>query len=339
MRTRSSGRQLVLSCVCSRAVVRGVSCVLSGFAAPGGGCSLAPVRVPWWWLAACLSGVPRGPPRCAAPRPVWSLSVFRSAFATRWCLSPARGLSPPDLLGDFAGSAEAGREPGSLFLPLAPAEARVLGSLRVLPVRGPAMGVSLADASGVGLGLRALRWSACVDPVTDASGFLYRPSFHGGLGQCTGAVSCGRRHRAFRVGGYHARVLRVCACARSSWQVRAGRPPGRVLVRLTFPVAALSFCFAWPPLGWGRPLPVLLFVFLFFFFFPSRTYDFSSCFSPKIKVMHFQNGGIKLYTVVLLFLCFVKILTKLCCRWCWSCRSTVNNCRVREFQIPDRRAQ
>ena len=69
------------------------------------------------------------------------------------------------------------------------------------------------------------------------------------------------------------------------------------------------------------------------------TYDFSSCFFPKFKVMHFQNGDIKLYTVVLLFLCFLKILTKLCCRWSWSRRSTVSNCRVREFQIPDRRAQ
>ena len=69
------------------------------------------------------------------------------------------------------------------------------------------------------------------------------------------------------------------------------------------------------------------------------TYDFSSCFFPKFKVKHFQNGDIKLYTVVLLFLCFLKTLTKLCCRWSWSRRSTVSNCRVREFQIPDRRAQ
>ena len=37
------------------------------------------------------------------------------------------------------------------------------------------------------------------------------------------------------------------------------------------------------------------------------TYDFSSCFFPKFKVMHFQNGDIKLHTVVLLFLCFLKI--------------------------------
>ena len=69
------------------------------------------------------------------------------------------------------------------------------------------------------------------------------------------------------------------------------------------------------------------------------TYDFSSSVFPKFQVMHFQNGDIKLYTVVLLFLCFLKFLTKLCCRWSWSRRSTVNNCRVREFQIPDRRAQ
>ena len=69
------------------------------------------------------------------------------------------------------------------------------------------------------------------------------------------------------------------------------------------------------------------------------TYVFGSCFFQKSKVMHFQNGDIKLYTVVLLFLCFLKILTKLCCRLSWSRRSTVNNCCVREFQIPDCRAQ
>ena len=38
---------------------------------------------------------------------------------------------------------------------------------------------------------------ACVDPVTDASGFPYRQSFDGGLGRCTGAVSCGRRPLLF----------------------------------------------------------------------------------------------------------------------------------------------
>ena len=89
----------------------------------------------------------------------------------------------PNLLGGCTGHAEAGREPGSLCLPLARSEAGALGSLRVVPVRGPAIKLSLVGPSGVGLGLRALRWLACVDPVTDASGFPYRPSFDGGLGR------------------------------------------------------------------------------------------------------------------------------------------------------------
>ena len=243
---------------CSCAVVRCVLCALSGFVAPGGRRCLAPVRVPWLWPAACLSGVPRGPAWCAAPRPVRSLSVLRSAFPTPWCLSPPRELAPPALLGGCAGHAEAGREPGSLCLPLAPAEAGALGSLHVVPVRGPAMGLSLAGPSGVGLGLRALRWLACVDPVTDASGFPYRPSFDGGLGRCTGAVSCGRRHLPLRVGGRHARVPRVFACACSSWPGRAGRPPGRVLVRLTFSFGRFVFLLCLAPSRLGLPLSLSL---------------------------------------------------------------------------------
>ena len=79
-RTRPSGRRPVLLGTCSRAVVLCVLCALSRFAAPGGRCCLASVRVPWLWPAACLSGVPRGPAWCAAPRPVRLLSVLRSAF-------------------------------------------------------------------------------------------------------------------------------------------------------------------------------------------------------------------------------------------------------------------
>ena len=179
-RTRPSRRQLVLLGTCPRAVARCLLYALSGIVAPGSRRCLAPVRVSWLCPAACLSGVPPGPAWCAAPRPVRSLSVLRSSFPTLWFLSPSQGLAPPALLGGCAGHAEAGREPGSLCLLPAPAEARALGSLRVVPVRGPAMGLSLAGPSGVGVGLRALRWLACVGPVTDASGFPYRPSFDRG---------------------------------------------------------------------------------------------------------------------------------------------------------------
>ena len=33
----------------------------------------------------------------------------------------------------------------------------------------------------------------------------------------------------------------------------------------------------------------------------SSTYDYSSCFSPKFKIMHFENRNIKLYTVLFVF--------------------------------------
>ena len=121
-----------------------------------------------------------------------------------------------------------------------------------------------------GLGLRAVRWLACVDPVTDASGFPYRPSLDGGLGRCTGAVSCGRRHLPLRVGGRHARIPCVCAGARLFWPGPAGLPPGRVLVRLSFSFGRFVFllCSApsWPglPLSWSFVCPPFFLVLLFF---------------------------------------------------------------------------
>ena len=114
---------------------------------------------------------------------------------------------------------------------------------------------------------------AYLDPVAHASGFPYCPSFDGVLGRCSGAVSCGRPNLTFQVGGRHARVLCVSACAGSCWPGRLGRPPRSVFVRITFPVAVVRACFViLCPLRAGGAL--FLFVsffrsqFLFFFFPP-----------------------------------------------------------------------
>ena len=57
-----------------------------------------------------------------------------------------------------------------------------------------------------------------------------------------------------RVGGRHARVPCVCACARPSLPGRAGRRPGRVLVRLTFSFGRFVFLLCSAPCGLGLPL-------------------------------------------------------------------------------------
>ena len=148
----------------SRAAVRRVLCALPGFEARGGRCRLAPVLVPWWWPAACLSGVPRGPRlvRRSSSSPVAVHAPV--GFPVAVVPSPIPGAVAPGFTWGCAGHVEAGPEPGSLCLPLAPAEARALGALRVVPVRGFAMGLSLAGPSGFGLGLRALRWFGVCGP-------------------------------------------------------------------------------------------------------------------------------------------------------------------------------
>ena len=169
------------------------------------GCARCPrlrqlVAIVGWHLSLCI-GCGRlrtslacvvAPCWCAAPHPVRSLLAVWSACPMPWCLFRSRGLAPPDLLGGWPGHVEAGRERGSLCLPLAAAEAAALGSLRVVPVRASAMGLSLVGPSGVHLWLVRCAGAACVDPVSDASGFPYCLSFDAALGRCTGAASCGR---------------------------------------------------------------------------------------------------------------------------------------------------
>ena len=198
--------------------------------------------------------------RCASSGPValGALVGFPDAVVP-FCILCA------DLLGGCAAHVEAGREPGSWGLPLAHAEAGMQSSLRVVPVRGPAMGLSLAVSSVNGLGLHVLRWYNVCDPITDAFGYPYRSSFNRDLGLCIGAALCENQHFPLRFAGRHAWVPCVCACACSLLPGQAGRPPGCVMVRLSFRIALLATCFAQPPPGWGCPLPVVLFAFLRFF--------------------------------------------------------------------------
>ena len=152
----ASPRSVVLGTL-SRAAVSRVLCALPGFAAPGGRCGLAPVLVPWLWPAACLSGVPRGP---ALVRRSSSGPVALGApvgFPVTVVPSPTPRAVAPGITGCLRGARGGRPRSGLMCLPLARVEARALGALRVVPVRGPAMGLSLAGPSGFGLGLRALR--------------------------------------------------------------------------------------------------------------------------------------------------------------------------------------
>ena len=251
---------------CSRAVVRCVLCAPSGSAAPGGHCCLAPVRVPWLWPAACLSGVPRGPAWCAAPRPVWSLSVLRSAFPTPWCLSPSRRLPPPALLGGCAGYAEAGREPGSLCPPLATAEAGDWARSASYPFGAPRRGCPwrVAPASVLGC-VRCGGWRVRTQSLTrPVSRAVCRST-----GDSVGAPGL------FRVDANTSPCKSEDATpgSRACLHVlvlpgRVGQAglPGAFWCASPFPLAALSFCFARPPPGCGCPFPVPLFASFFFFF-------------------------------------------------------------------------
>ena len=157
---------------CACAVVRCVLCALPGFAAPDGRCCLAPVRVPWLWPAASLSGVPLGP---ALVRRASSGPVALGApvgFLDAVVPFPILGACAPGFTGRLRG-ARGGQPTTGLIVPAAgPRRGRGSGLAPRRTRSGLAMGLSLAGPSGVLLGLRALRWLSCVDPVTDASGFL-----------------------------------------------------------------------------------------------------------------------------------------------------------------------
>ena len=185
---------------------------------------------------------------------------------------PYRGLTPPDLHGGCAGHQEARRQLGSCCLPLAPAGTGAPGSLCVVPDQGFAMGLSPAGPSGVSLGICALRWLDLCGPGHSRVRFPVlailrrqtQPAHQGCFMWTPTPPLLGR--------GRHAEVLCVCSCtcACFSQPALAGRPPERVQMRPTFPLAVLSLIFAQPVLGSGFPFlcgGILSFFVLFVFFF------------------------------------------------------------------------
>ena len=233
----------VLPGTCSPALVRCVLCALPGFTAPGGRCWLAPVRVPWLWPVACLLGVPRG--ACVVCRALSGPVALGSPVSIPVALvpSPTGGQRPPIYWAAAWGSCRVAqsRAHGDGRWPL-PRHGRWARS-GSYPFGAPRSGCPWRVPAALVLGCVRCGDLACVDPVNHASGVPYRPSLGGGLGWCTRAVSSGRRDLPFPVAGRHARVLFVCACVCPLWPGRAGRPPGRVLVRLTFSLAVVCACF------------------------------------------------------------------------------------------------
>ena len=247
----------------SRALVRFVLCALSGFAAPGGPCRLAPVCVPSLWPVACLVA-PRGAlrlVRSGRSRCPGRFSRRRGAFP-----HPG-GFRPRIYLAPALGKRRPAENPAHCVCPWPlPRQGRRARSASY-PFRAPRWHCPwrVLPASVLGCvrcsGLRVWTWSlsrpvSCTVrlPTGDSAGapglFLVdADTSHFESEDATpGSREC------VRVRGLY-------------WPGGPGRPPGRLLMRLTFSVAALSFCLAWSPLGWGSPFPVVFFAFPFFFFF------------------------------------------------------------------------
>ena len=200
-----------LSC----AAVRRVLSALPGFAARGGRWSLVPVFVLLLWPVACLFAVHRGPAlvRCPSSGPVaLGAPVGLPADVLP---SPTLGATPRlySVTARGTWSPAENRAHCACRWPL-PRQRRWARYVSY-PFGATRWGCPWRVPPASVLGCVRCGSLACVDPVTDASRFPYRPFFDRGLGRCTGAASYGRRHLPFRVGGRHACVPRVCLCVLS----------------------------------------------------------------------------------------------------------------------------
>ena len=165
-------------------------------------CCLAPVLVPWFlaccercpglrqsvavvawhlsvslgcgrWRASVACPVaPRGAPRLVRSGALGAPVGFPAAVVP----FPTPGACAPGFTGWLHGARGGWLRTGLIVPATGPRRGRGAGLAPRRTRSGPAMGLFVAGTSGVGLGLRALRWMVCVDPVTEASGLPYRPS-------------------------------------------------------------------------------------------------------------------------------------------------------------------
>ena len=231
----------------------------------GGWCSPALVRVPWFVTCCARSAGLRHPVALVA----WHLSVFPGCGwrrASPICLAASRGAPRLVRSGGSRCSGPLSQRLGA-FPHTGGFRSGFSGRLRGARGRRPRTGLIVPAAGprqGGTAGLALRRTS-----LGPRDGIVPGRSLRCRSGRCTGAGSCGRRHRHLQVAGRNALVPCVSARARASWPGRAAWPPGRVLVCLTLPLAASSFCFPWPPPGWVCPFLGLLFAFPFFYSFSS----------------------------------------------------------------------
>ena len=239
---------------------------------------------------------PTAGPLGGLPGPVWGVrgqALSHPRLLALWagcrgrCGASGVGRSPDSDCSPSGRAAEAGvGRPGSGALP--PPTARPLGGLPgpVWGVRGRTLSDPRLPALWAGCRGRCGASGVGRSPTPDCSpsgraagAGVGRPG-SGALPPPTARPLGGLPGPVWGVWGWalsHPQLPGCCACACPAWPGRAGRPPGRVLVRLNFPFAFLASLFACSaPSGLGLPCLWLLLGFfascptppLVFFFFP-----------------------------------------------------------------------
>ena len=211
LRTATPGWAVRCGCVCSGSGFGCAPPLLAGVCGVWVGCCLRPVRVPWLWQAACLSGVPGGPAWCSGGAPV-SLPVAVVPF-------PTLGACAPGFTGRLH-MARGGRLRTGLFVPAAgPRRGGGAGLAPRSTRSGPREGGCpwrVPPALVLGC-VRCGGWRVLTRSLTRPVSRTVRRS----TGNSAGAPGLFRMD-PLQVGGRHARVPCVCACACSSWPGRAG---------------------------------------------------------------------------------------------------------------------